>query len=148
MSCKKESCMRSHHGCESFLADAYSECAEVTPRWASVLGIVLSSCCCCWFCSQGFLQKEPGFVERTKYRQELEGSNAAGLASLDLTGTYTELGDTIATFYNLTISSSGTVSGTSKDDDGTAEVTGTLSWPDREKDSGIMTLLEWRGEDE
>mmetsp|Transcript_33547 Transcript_33547/g.104402 ORF Transcript_33547/g.104402 Transcript_33547/m.104402 type:complete len:186 (+) Transcript_33547:1240-1797(+) len=89
------------------------------------------------------MKRNNEFKEMQDARMKMVGSKGALPSQMQLHGTYTENGETKPCSYVLQFDAGGAVQGTGQDDDGTANVTGVVSWPPTEPQGHIM-WNEWR----
>jgi len=137
--CEKESCLKSLPGCEQFISKLYGSCKENNEGasgWIAGFILIFCGCFCCigWLASRGQSESIPNFEV---LRADMRPSNGHGLGNTRWTGTYTERGETKPTSYEWTAQHSGHFVGCSRDDDGTAEVRGVLSWEKDRQDGKI-----------
>lgn len=141
MECTDATCTANIPGCEDFYSGAFAECTEEEDEGAGIVIVVIVFFvlsvvgCAVAFCVMKHRGGGGGFGssaelnERAQARMAMPvNNNCKGQMSLMLHGTYTENGETKPTSYNLTIAPSGQVSGNAQDDDGSAQVSGTVVW--------------------
>jgi len=99
--------------------------------------------CCCFLRNPVYTGSQPAaLAERQVLREQLQGHNGPGLGRVHWNGIYSENGETKPTEYLWVADAAGHFAGTSTDDDGAAQVSGTLCLP-----SGASSgQIAWREE--
>jgi len=132
-------------GCEAFLGDAFAQCEDEEDGGAGVfIGIIVAmmfigicGCIVCRICSK-MAEGASGGSTRTEIQEManqrgmMSGAKGVLPAQMQLSGTYTENGETKPTSYQFSIDFNGSVTGQSFDDDGAAQVTGKVNYANGE----------------
>jgi len=117
-----------------FLDTVYIKC-ESTSHGSMWVLFTLVFVMLCAFCCQNKetllreLSQRMALKEKSDARLAMVANNSRNLQTLDLSGTYTENGQTQPTKYHLVFDGTGMFTGEAEDDDGTAPVNGTMDWP-------------------
>lgn len=121
--------MKSLLGCDIFLSKLYSACTTSEAAIGGWLFWVLLLCGCL-LCAWSLRGKAGGADSNQlkSRRDQLMAQNAAGLGAFNMTGHYTENGETKPTSYCWAADAFGNLRGSAADDDGSAQLEGKLCW--------------------
>jgi len=150
--CQDEACITGSPGCSDFLSELYSGgCDQIAAEPDDSFGIFIlfvfvGAVALIFLVGKKFISGNGKMGMYSKSRELLEPSNTLGLSQMAFRGTYTELGSTQPTTYELDFGQGGLFQGTATDDDGQARVTGKMQWLPGGQSGQLRWLEEGAGQ--